>query len=268
MKEPMVGVSIEFMYAPLPFPERIAKAAADGFQAVEFWDWRNKDMDSIGEAAEKAGVKITGFFGNRLGSIVDPRDRQRNLEGLHESLDVAKKVGAKYIHVFTNEIQPGSRVVPLSQPLSREEQFAEAVEGFKEAVKLAARYDIPLLLEAINPVFVPGYFLDHADLCKEMCDAVDSPYLPMIYDFYHQQLSRGNLVETFKRCQDRVEAVHVASVPGRHEPNDGEVNYRYIERELRAAGYDGLITFEVTPREDAERAVAGIKEIFGGWFPA
>lgn len=261
-----LGVSIEFLYRELPLPMRVRQAAKDGFAAVEFWDWRDKDMDAIGEAAEAAGVQITGFFGNRRASLVDRAQHEANLEGLHESLEVAQRVKARYVHVFTNEIRPGGKVTPLTREIPYQEQWENVVEGLSRAVKLAERYGIPLLLEAINPVFVPGYFLTDAEQCFAICAAVDSPYLPMIYDFYHQQLSKGNLVETFKRCRSRTEAVHVASVPGRHEPDDGEINYRYVERVLRAEGYDALITFEVTPRTSSEAAVAGIREIFGSWF--
>lgn len=262
------AVSIQFMWPDRPFPERVALAAQAGFNAVEMWDWRDKDIDAIAEAAHKHGVTITGFFGNRIGGLVDKADHGRNLQGLVESLEVAKRTGTPVIHLFTNEIKPGGKVTPNRPDLTAEEQWENCREGLIQAAKLGEEYGVTLLLEAINPVFVPGYLLDTAEKCRLMTEAVGSPWMPMIYDFYHQQLSGGNLSENFKRCLPVTRAVHVADVPGRHEPGTGEINYAHINALLNETGYNGMITFEVTPRGSSEAAVAAIRAVFADKFGA
>lgn len=261
------AVSIQFMWPEHPFPERVRLAREAGFNAIEMWDWRDKEIDRIAEAAHRHGVQITGFFGNRLGSLVDAAEHGRNLQSLRESLEVARRTGTRVIHAFTNEIRPGGVVAPLTRAIPPEEQWANCVEGLQQAAALAAEYEVVLLLEAINPVFVPGYLLDDADKCRRMVEEVGSPWMPMIFDFYHQQLSRGNLLESFRRCAEVVKAVHIADVPGRHEPGTGEINYGNVSRALRQIGYDGLLTFEVVPSSSSSQAVEAIRAAFADWFP-
>jgi len=50
----------------------------------------------------------------------------------------------------------------------------------------------------------------------------------------------------------------VASVPDRHEPGSGEVDYGYLFRVLEELGYDGWIGCEYRP---AGKTVDGL-----GWF--
>ena len=55
---------IDTLYTELPWLERFRAAKDDGFEAVEFWDWRIRDLDATREAAEKAGIAISGFNGD------------------------------------------------------------------------------------------------------------------------------------------------------------------------------------------------------------
>ena len=46
---------IDTLYTELDWLDRFQAAKNDGFEAVEFWDWRIRDLDATREAAEKAG---------------------------------------------------------------------------------------------------------------------------------------------------------------------------------------------------------------------
>jgi hydroxypyruvate isomerase len=46
--------------------------------------------------------------------------------------------------------------------------------------------------------------------------------------------------------------VQIASVPSRHEPDEGEVNYPAIYEMLDKAGYAGWIAAEYRPRKTTE----------------
>ena len=78
----------------LDWLDRFQAAKNDGFEAVEFWDWRIRDLDATREAAEKAGIAISGFNGDADYSLVDPTHKQKYLDYLKESIAAAKKVGA------------------------------------------------------------------------------------------------------------------------------------------------------------------------------
>ena len=57
---------------------------------------------------------------------------------------------------------------------------------------------------------------------------------------------------------EQIGHVHVADVPGRHEPGTGELNYHNVFRKLISLGYKGRIGFELFPVQTTEKAVKAI----------
>ena len=83
---------IDTLYTELEWKDRFQAAKDDGFAAVEFWDWRIRDLDETREAAEKAGIVISGFNGDADYSLVDPSHKQKYLDYLAQSIAAAKKI--------------------------------------------------------------------------------------------------------------------------------------------------------------------------------
>jgi len=52
-------------------------------------------------------------------------------------------------------------------------------------------------------------------------------------------------------------------VPERHEPDEGEVNYRYLLRLLDELGYDGWVGCEYVPRGRTEDGLGWMKTLVG-----
>lgn len=256
------SVSIKFMWGDLPLRERAARAAAHGFDAVELWDWRGEDIDGLAEACRMEGIEIAGFFGHSHGGLRDPSQRDAVLSSLAETIDVAKRVGATQLHMFSDDIGSHSDIrKPPS--LTWEAQWRSCVEGLKECVKLVEGTGMELVVESINTVFVPGYFLEAAGQALALCRAVDHEQVVMFFDCYHQQLVAGRLIDNLVEALPYTTAVHIADVPGRHQPGTGEINFRGIKRVLDERGFDRQLTFEVNPLNgDSEAAVAAIKEVW------
>ena len=61
------------------------------------------------------------------------------------------------------------------------------------------------------------------------------PRVKFLDDFFHEQISEGNLIEKLEKNIDKLGLVHVADVPGRHEPGTGEINYANIYKKLADA---------------------------------
>ena len=94
---------IDTLYTELDWLDRFQAAKNDGFEAVEFWDWRIRDLDATREAAEKAGIAISGFNGDADYSLVDPTHKQKYLDYLKQSIAAAKKVGAASVTIQQTE---------------------------------------------------------------------------------------------------------------------------------------------------------------------
>jgi hydroxypyruvate isomerase len=108
-----------------------------------------------------------------------------------------------------------------------------------------------VLLENIDPEENPKYFLTSVARGFEIVKAVGHPQIQFLYDFFHEQISEGNLIEKLQKNIEHVGLVHVADVPGRHEPGTGEINYPNIFRKLAELKYDRMVAMEFLPTGDA-----------------
>ncbi|MBL3335776.1 hydroxypyruvate isomerase, partial [Klebsiella pneumoniae] len=53
--------------------------------------------------------------------------------------------------------------------------------------------------------------------------------------------------------------IQIASVPDRHEPDDGELNYPWLFDKLDALGYQGWVGCEYRPRGDTAAGLGWLK---------
>ena len=256
------SISLKFMWSDRALPERAKRAAEHNFDLVELWDWRDEPIDDLAAVCRETGIGIAGFFGHSYGGLRDPSQRDAVLSSLAESLEVAQRVGAKQLHMFSDDIGADS-VISKPPALPWESQWQSCLEGLKECVSLVEGKGINLVLESINTVFVPGYFLSHVGQSLALCRALDHPQVTMFFDCFHQQLVAGRLIDNMIEALPWTQAVHIADVPGRHQPGTGEINFQGIKRVLDEQGYDRQLTFETVPKDgDSEAAVGAIKEVW------
>ena len=119
---------IEPMYSELPFLERFQAAKDGGFAFVEFWSWTDKDPDAVKAAAEAAGIGIAGFNGDAELSLIDPSQKEAYLGFLRQSVEAAKKVGARSLTIHSNGLGEGGAVI-------------DPYDNLSDTVKLCAMFD-------------------------------------------------------------------------------------------------------------------------------
>ena len=76
-------------------------------------------------------------------------------------------------------------------------------------------------------------------------------------DLYHAQIVEGDLTEKLRRWLPHIGHIQIAGVPGRHEPDIGEINYACIFRLLDELRYDGWVGCEYRPAQPPRRASPG-----------
>jgi len=109
---------------------------------------------------------------------------------------------------------------------------------------------VRLLLETIDPEENPEHFLTEIAEALEIVQAVDHPQVRLLYDFYHEQIAAGNLIAKLEKSIPHLALVHIADVPGRHQPGTGEINYRNIFAKLAELKFRGVIAMEFRPTGD------------------
>lgn len=250
---------IETLYREVPFSERIDAAAQDGFSAVEFWSWRDKDLAAVRSAAEAAGVTVAGFNGDGPFSLIDPAQKADYLRELTQAMDAAAAVGATSLTIHSNALGEGGVVMDRGEGLSDTVRLCAMYDTLKDCARLAEDRGLTLHLEALNPVTDhPGNFLVSTAMAAELTALVGSPRLKILYDIYHMQLSEGNLMGNIRTWHSQIGHVHAADAPGRHEPGTGEISFPAVLDCLEALGYNGLVGFELFPARSTAEAVAAI----------
>ena len=83
----------------------------------------------------------------------------------------------------------------------------------------------------------------------------------LLYDLYHEQIAAGNLIEKLEKSLPHLGLVHVADVPGRHEPGTGEINYTNIFRKLAELNYTGMVAMEFHPSGDPVTQLRAAREM-------
>jgi hydroxypyruvate isomerase len=251
------SVCIEMIFTEVPFLERIEKAAEVGFDAVEFWNWDTKDLPAIKAATDEAGIAIASFQSNLGGTLIHPDHRESFVAGVKKSLGKAQEMGAPALFLLTDELGEDRSVRFQFPKLSEEAKYQSVLDGMKMLAPLAEEAGVTLVLEPLN-IYVdhPGYFLHGSALGFDLVRAVGSPNIRLLYDIYHMQVMEGNIIHTLTSNLDVIGHIHVADVPGRHEPGTGELNYANIFKALREAGYDRYVGFEFEPTMASEEAAA------------
>src|SRR3989344_2984744 len=132
------------------------------------------------------------------------------------------------------------------------------VGNLRWAAAEAARAGCDILIEPINLRDMPRYFLNRQDHAHELLDAAQAPNLKVLMDLYHCQIVEGDVAAKLQRYlpTGRVAHIQIAGVPGRHEPDRGELHYPFLFEMLDALGYSGWVGCEYRPEADTSAGLA------------
>ncbi len=257
------SVCIEMVYTEYPFLDRIRKAADAGWDAVEFWNWDTKDLPAIKAAVERTGLEIAAFQGNLGGTLINPAHREMLVSGIKQSLAKGQEMNTYGLFLLTDELGEDRGVRFQFPELSEQTKYDSVVTGLKAVAPLAEQAGVTLLLEPLNTyVDHTGFYLCHSAMGFDLVREVASPRLKLLFDIYHMQVMEGNIIHSLTNNLDAIGLIHVADVPGRHEPGTGELNYANIFRALREAGYEGFVGFEFEPTAGSDTIAAETLRLF------
>ena len=266
-----IDVCIETVFPELPFMERIEKIAQLGFQAIEFWFWdyefdgqglnsKKKDIDQIASLTKELNIEINDIVvnapdGSIGGFLTKAEDKDKYLERLKETIGIAHRLNCKKLITCSgNEIQG----------FSKEKQLANMIKILEEASRIAAKEDIVLLPEPLNSrVDHQGCFLTSSRIGFDIIKQINSPNLKLLYDIYHMQIMEGNISDTIKENISLIGHFHAAGVPGRHELDNGELDYAFIVKKIDELGYQGYFGLEYFPALKSEESLKKMKELIG-----
>jgi len=247
------AVNIEMWFNKLKtYPERIAASAQLGYDGVEFWPWRGKNLNAIQDACGKHGVKIAQFsaWGFKPG-MNDPKNHQHFVEEIEASCEIAKKLDVKQMCVVG-----GDDIAGMTQP----EMHEQIIVALKRAAPIAQKHDVTLILEPMNiRVDHKGHCLYGSEAGVKIIRAVGSTHVKLLFDLYHNHITEGDLCGHIRDGFKELGYIQVADHPGRTEPGTGEIHYNRVFKELWALGYRGYVGLECRPLTTEALATEGVR---------
>jgi len=236
------------------FLKRLQNAADLGYKAVEFWPWRNKDVNAVADTCKKLGISITQFtaWGFSPG-LNDPKNHTKFVEEIEASCEVAKKLDCKMMTVVGGNDIKG---------VTQEKMHDNIIEGLKKAAPIAEKHGVMLILEPMNiKVDHKGHCLYGSEPSTKIIRAVKSPMVKLNWDLYHMYITEANLLENLKKGLDCVGYLQIADHPGRNEPGTGEINFPELLKGIKALGYKDYVGLELRPKKSELEAALAVQKV-------
>ncbi len=218
--------------------------ADQGFKAFEDNGMKSRTVDvqeAMAKTMQARNIEMGVFVAHKIYwkeanlASGDADKRAEFLGDIKSSIEVAKRVGAKWMTVV-----PGH--VDLKKDMGY--QTANVIESLKQASDMLEPHNIVMVLEPLNFRNHPGLFLTKSAQAFQICKAVNSPSCKILFDIYHQQIQEGNLIPNIDNSWDEIAYFQIGDNPGRKEPTTGEINYLNVFKHIHEKGYDGIMGME------------------------
>ena len=254
-----LSVMLWTVFRKLPFEQRMEKVVEAGYKQIElvgeYKKWSDADFKRAIAKQKELGITFDVTAGLRHG-VGNPSERDGLLSDVRNELPIMQRLDCPAVIIMSGNVVPG---------MPRETQHQSCIEGLKRAAGLVEGKQINgqpvrLLLENIDPEENPKYYLTSVAEGFEVIRAVNHPQVKLLYDFFHEQIAEGNLIEKLKKNIDYTGLVHIADVPGRHIPGTGEINYDNIYKTLADLNYKHTVAMEFIPIGDPVEELRRAKE--------
>ena len=250
------SANLGFLWSTLPLLERIERAAASGFKAIELqWPYDTPAQDV---KAAVARLKLTLLAVNtpmgdtsigESGLAALPGREADFQQAFNQSLQWCIGSGAPAIHVMPGILKPGTEVQ------ARETM----IRNLQWAADQAAPHGVTLLLEAINQRDKPGYFYSKQADSNSIREACGRSNIKLMFDVYHVGCAEGDILTKLAQYMPHIGHIQIAAVPTRNEPDEGEVNYPNVLKRVDELGYTGWIGCEYRARGEVEAGLGWLK---------
>lgn len=259
---PKFAANLTMLFTEYPFIDRFDRAAAAGFDAVEFLFPYAEDVAAIRDALTRNGLTQVlfnlpagDFAAGERGFANDPNRTGEFQEGVARALDIAATLDCRQLNCLVGLTLPD---VPVDV------QWATTAENMAYAAEAAGKAGIRQLIEPLNRVDAPAFLIGTTAEGLRLIDQAGQSNLFLQYDVYHAQRVEGNLTATLREHLDQIAHVQIADSPARNQPGTGEINYPFVLNELDEMGYEGWVSLEYKPRGRTEDTLGWLHD-WGYW---
>lgn len=247
-------------------------------QSVVHWCFNPMTVEELAIGAAKMGLKsvelmgaehwptlkkhgltcaIAGSHGFAKG-FAHTEEWDECIASLKKNIDACVAFGVETIITFSG----------FARGIAHEVARKNMIDGLKRILPYAEEKKVTLCLEMLNSKVPenmkghPDYWCDHIDYALDICKAISSPQMKLLFDIYHVQIMDGDVIRHYQKCAEYVGHIHTAGNPGRQELDDEqEIHYPGIMKAIASSGYKGYVGQEFIPRAADKLAAlnAGVK---------
>ena len=261
---PRFAANLSLLFTECAPLDRFKAARAAGFQGCELlfpYDHAAADLAQAAEAAALPVVLINTPGGNWAGrerGVAAIRGCEaRFRDEFDQALAMAGALGAGLLHVLAGVL------TGLAEGAAARATY---VDNLRWAAAQAATCNpaLRLTIEPINGHDMPGYFLQDFAEAQAILAEIAAPNLGLQFDAYHAQRITGDARAAWDDLEMMPLHVQVAGVPGRHEPQSGEIDYPAFFTQLETRGYAGWVSGEYHPKRSTTEGLGWLREASRG----
>lgn len=247
------AANLTMLFTEVPFLERFEKAHQAGFKSVEYLFPYAYEAQVLADKMQQFGFEQALFnmppgdweAGERGFAAIPGREEEFK-QSVETALMYAKALNCKKVHAMSGIVDSA---------FTREQHVATFISNIRYAADKFAEHGIDVLIEPLNTRDVPNYFIAHQYEAVELIKQVERPNVKLQLDLYHAQIMDGDLTHLIQDLAAYTGHIQIASVPDRHEPSEGELNYPHLFKVLDTSGYQGWIGCEYNPKHSTEEGL-------------
>ncbi len=240
-----LAANLSLLYPELPFIERFAAAAADGFNAIEIQFPYDTPAQAIRAELDKHGLECV-LINVPAGDLMSGGRGLACVPARIADFREALELCADYVKV----LKP-ARVNVLAGRCEVSEQRAACLETLTENLKYTDSVLAPLgvttVFEAINTTDMPGFLISTFADMADMLQRLDGTGVKMQFDIYHMAMMDEPVTDLLRLHQGCIGHIQFADCPGRHEPGTGVLDFKQLFQCIRQSGYRGWVAAEYRP---------------------
>jgi len=257
---PVFAANLTTMFNEVEFMDRFERARSAGFTAVEYLFPYAFEAEAIAERLSKYELSQVLFNtppgdwdNGERGLAAIPGREQEFKEGVATALSYAQILKCPRIH-------------PMAGLLSDKSKATIYLDTYKNNLKTAAdlcsQHNVDVLIEPINPINMPNYFINDFKMACDIIEELNEPNIKLQFDIFHCQRLYGEVICWLQSCRQHIAHFQIAGTPDRHEPDVGDLPYQKIFKTISEIGLDKLaIGCEYNPQHQTEDGLGWISTL-------
>lgn len=234
---PLFAANLSMMFNEHEFTDRFDAAAGAGFKAVEYLFPYDYPAQLLAEKLHNNNLQqvlfntVPGNWDKGERGLASLSGRENEfIEGVERAVEYAKALQCPRIHAMAGL---------MAEQSNKEEHLNTYLQNLTRAAAICTEHNVDLLIEPINPINMPGYFLNDFQQACDILDTLNSngASVKLQFDFFHCQRIHGNVVDWMAKCKRHIAHFQIAGTPDRHEPDIGDLPYKEI---IAATNDNGL----------------------------